>query len=48
MLTLLILFGTIVTLMVIQLSSREKEIMIEMALTPDDLPYRTSKIRGTN
>ena len=44
MLTLLILFGTIVTLMVIQLSSREKEIMIEMALTPDDLPYEPPKL----
>lgn len=44
MLTLLILFGTVVTLMVIQLNSREKEIMIEMALTPDDLPYEPPKL----
>ncbi|WP_460485377.1 tRNA pseudouridine(55) synthase TruB [Capnocytophaga sp. HP1101] len=44
MLTLLILFGTVVTLMMIQLNNKEKEIMIEMALTPDDLPYEPPKL----
>ena len=36
--TLLILFCTVLTLMVIQLNDKKKEIMIEMALTPEDLP----------
>lgn len=43
-LTLLILFGTVVTLMAMQLNDMPKEIMIEMALTPEDLPYEPPKL----
>ena len=46
--TLLILFCTVLTLMVIQLSDKKKEIMIEMALTPDDLPQEPPQPEETS
>ncbi len=42
-LTLLILFGTVITLMAMQLQNMPKEIGIELALSPEDLPYDFSK-----
>ena len=46
--TLLILFCTVLTLMVIQLNDKKKEIMIEMALTSDDLPQEPPQPEETN
>ena len=46
--TLLILFCTVLTLMVIQLNDKKKEIMIEMALTSDDLPQEPPQPEETS
>ena len=47
-LTLLILFCTVLTLTVIQLHGKKKEIMIEMTLTPEDLPQELPQTEETN
>ena len=44
MLTLLILFGTVITLMATQLQHKPKEILIEMVQLPDDVPLPPTPI----